>query len=52
MSSCPHCRAQFKSKRSLDNHTLTSHPQFIASVTSKIRVHECHGLDVGVLDFI
>nr|CAH7723999.1 unnamed protein product [Callosobruchus chinensis] len=39
MSTCSHCSAEFKSKRGLDNHTLSSHPEYIATVTSK--VHEC-----------
>nr|CAI5868646.1 unnamed protein product [Callosobruchus analis] len=33
------CQATFKSKTSVDDHILRKHPNFIASVTSKI--HEC-----------
>nr|CAH7724004.1 unnamed protein product [Callosobruchus chinensis] len=39
MSTCSHCSAEFKSKRGLDDHVLKKHPEFIASVKSKI--HEC-----------
>nr|CAI5818392.1 unnamed protein product [Callosobruchus analis] len=38
-SICPHCDAEFKSKKGLGNHILNSHPKFVASITSKI--HEC-----------
>nr|CAI5868649.1 unnamed protein product [Callosobruchus analis] len=38
-SDCALCHASFKTKRTLDNHTLQKHPKFIDSVTSKI--HEC-----------
>nr|CAI5821519.1 unnamed protein product [Callosobruchus analis] len=36
---CVHCNATFKSKASLDNHTVREHPDFVASVSNKI--HEC-----------
>nr|CAH7767224.1 unnamed protein product [Callosobruchus chinensis] len=36
---CAICPAEFKSKRSLDDHILRNHPNSIASVTYKI--HEC-----------
>ncbi|CAH2003606.1 unnamed protein product [Acanthoscelides obtectus] len=38
-SMCFHCQAKFRSKRELDNHIIKKHPDFIASVSSKI--HEC-----------
>nr|CAI5868651.1 unnamed protein product [Callosobruchus analis] len=38
-NTCALCHASFKTKRTLDNHTLQKHPKFIDSVTSKI--HEC-----------
>ncbi|CAH2009040.1 unnamed protein product [Acanthoscelides obtectus] len=36
---CTHCKAKFSGKRELDNHIIKKHPDFIASVSSKI--HEC-----------
>ncbi|VEN52868.1 unnamed protein product [Callosobruchus maculatus] len=39
LSSCSHCKATFKSKTSLDNHTLRKHPHVTSTVTSKI--HKC-----------
>nr|CAH7729040.1 unnamed protein product [Callosobruchus chinensis] len=36
---CIHCNATFKSRASLDDHTLRKHPDFIATITRKI--HEC-----------
>nr|CAI5821518.1 unnamed protein product [Callosobruchus analis] len=36
---CVHCNATFKSKASLDNHTVREHPDFVASVSNKL--HEC-----------
>ncbi|CAH1976880.1 unnamed protein product [Acanthoscelides obtectus] len=36
---CIHCKATFKDKTGLDNHLIKKHPDFIASVSSKI--HEC-----------
>nr|CAI5821516.1 unnamed protein product [Callosobruchus analis] len=39
LSLCIHCNATFKSKTSLDDHTIREHPDFIASVSCK--VHEC-----------
>nr|CAI5830838.1 unnamed protein product [Callosobruchus analis] len=36
---CVHCNAKFKSKASLDNHTVREHPDFVASVSNKL--HEC-----------
>nr|CAI5868654.1 unnamed protein product [Callosobruchus analis] len=39
LSTCRFCQATFKSKTSVDDHILRKHPNFIASVTSKI--HEC-----------
>ncbi|VEN56164.1 unnamed protein product [Callosobruchus maculatus] len=38
-STCVHCNVKFKRKISLDNHILRLHPEYIASVSSKI--HEC-----------
>nr|CAH7724006.1 unnamed protein product [Callosobruchus chinensis] len=38
-STCPHCNAEFNTKRGLDDHIVKKHPAFIQSVTSKI--HEC-----------
>nr|CAH7724005.1 unnamed protein product [Callosobruchus chinensis] len=38
-STCPHCNAEFNTKRGLENHILNNHPKSIASITSKI--HEC-----------
>nr|CAI5821520.1 unnamed protein product [Callosobruchus analis] len=38
-STCIHCNAVFKRKRSLDDHIVRKHPDFIAFVSSKI--HEC-----------
>nr|CAH7755131.1 unnamed protein product [Callosobruchus chinensis] len=38
-SACIHCNAIFKQKSSLDDHIICKHPDFIASVSSKI--HEC-----------
>ncbi|CAH2003488.1 unnamed protein product [Acanthoscelides obtectus] len=39
LKTCIHCDAAFKSKRCLDNHTIKKHPEYIASVSSKI--YEC-----------
>nr|CAH7767230.1 unnamed protein product [Callosobruchus chinensis] len=39
LRTCAICPAEFKSKRSLDDHILRNHPNSIASVTYKI--HEC-----------
>ncbi|VEN35893.1 unnamed protein product [Callosobruchus maculatus] len=39
LSSCLHCNKAFKCKRGLDYHIIKRHPDFIASVSSKI--HEC-----------
>ncbi|VEN52850.1 unnamed protein product [Callosobruchus maculatus] len=39
LSICAHCNSTFKSKQKLDEHTLKKHPDFIASVSSKI--HKC-----------
>ncbi|CAH1967664.1 unnamed protein product [Acanthoscelides obtectus] len=39
LSTCEHCNSTFKSKTSLDEHTLRKHPYFIESISSKI--HEC-----------
>nr|CAH7729034.1 unnamed protein product [Callosobruchus chinensis] len=36
---CIHCNATFKSRASLDDHTLRKHPDFIATITRKI--YEC-----------
>nr|CAH7724009.1 unnamed protein product [Callosobruchus chinensis] len=36
---CKHCNAVYKSKQIIDDHVLKKHPEFIASVKSKI--HEC-----------
>nr|CAI5818391.1 unnamed protein product [Callosobruchus analis] len=36
---CKHCNAVYKSKQIKDDHVLKNHPEFIATVTSKI--HEC-----------
>nr|CAI5830829.1 unnamed protein product [Callosobruchus analis] len=36
---CGHCNITFKSKQTLDDHTIRTHPDFIASVSGKI--HEC-----------
>ncbi|CAH1974870.1 unnamed protein product [Acanthoscelides obtectus] len=36
---CIHCNATFRCQRSLDDHTIKRHPEYIASVLSKI--HEC-----------
>nr|CAI5819291.1 unnamed protein product [Callosobruchus analis] len=36
---CVHCNATFTSKKSLDYHVVTKHPDFISSITSKL--HEC-----------
>nr|CAH7729032.1 unnamed protein product [Callosobruchus chinensis] len=38
-SKCIHCNATFKSRASLDDHTLRKHPDFIATITRKI--YEC-----------
>ncbi|CAH2009047.1 unnamed protein product [Acanthoscelides obtectus] len=38
-SICIHCNAKFARTRSLDDHIIKKHPEFIASVSSKI--HEC-----------
>nr|CAI5866645.1 unnamed protein product [Callosobruchus analis] len=38
-SGCVHCNATFKSKKSLDDHVVRKHPDFISSVTSKL--YEC-----------
>nr|CAI5819304.1 unnamed protein product [Callosobruchus analis] len=38
-SSCIHCNATFKSKMSLDDHVVRKHPDFISSITNKLR--EC-----------
>ncbi|CAH2003484.1 unnamed protein product [Acanthoscelides obtectus] len=40
LKTCTHCNATFKSKKSLDNHTIKKHPNDVASVSSKI--HECN----------
>ncbi|CAH1987311.1 unnamed protein product [Acanthoscelides obtectus] len=42
-SKCPHCTVTFKSKCSLDDHLLRTHPEFCKSVTSKI--HACEFCD-------
>nr|CAI5838565.1 unnamed protein product [Callosobruchus analis] len=39
LSTCIHCNATFKSKTSLDEHTIRKHPGFMDSISSKI--HEC-----------
>nr|CAI5857418.1 unnamed protein product [Callosobruchus analis] len=39
ISHCKHCKAVYKSKAVLEDHVLKKHPEFIASVTSKI--HGC-----------
>nr|CAI5822577.1 unnamed protein product [Callosobruchus analis] len=39
LSTCIHCNASFKSKTSLDEHTIRKHPGFMDSISSKI--HEC-----------
>ncbi|VEN52871.1 unnamed protein product [Callosobruchus maculatus] len=39
LSSCSHCKATFKSKKCLDEHTFRKHPEFTSSITSKI--HRC-----------
>nr|CAI5823488.1 unnamed protein product [Callosobruchus analis] len=36
---CIHCNAKFTGKRSLDDHVVRKHPDFISSVTNKL--HEC-----------
>ncbi|VEN52845.1 unnamed protein product [Callosobruchus maculatus] len=36
LSICAHCNATFKSKRSLDDHTLRKHPDSIGSISTKI----------------
>nr|CAI5851291.1 unnamed protein product [Callosobruchus analis] len=36
---CIHCDATFKMRRTLENHIIREHPDFIGSVTGKI--HEC-----------
>ncbi|VEN38655.1 unnamed protein product [Callosobruchus maculatus] len=36
---CMHCDATFKMRRTLDNHIIREHPDFIGSVAGKI--HEC-----------
>nr|CAI5858920.1 unnamed protein product [Callosobruchus analis] len=38
-STCGHCNATFKSKKSLDDHVLRKHPGFFTAVTYKVR--EC-----------
>ncbi|VEN35919.1 unnamed protein product [Callosobruchus maculatus] len=40
---CQHCNARFKKQMGLDNHMLKKHPDFVASVSSK--VHECSNCD-------
>ncbi|VEN35911.1 unnamed protein product [Callosobruchus maculatus] len=39
LTRCIHCNKTFKSKPTLDDHILKTHPDFIASVSSKI--HKC-----------
>ncbi|VEN35903.1 unnamed protein product [Callosobruchus maculatus] len=39
LTRCIHCNKTFKSKATLDDHILKTHPDFIASVSSKI--HKC-----------
>ncbi|VEN35896.1 unnamed protein product [Callosobruchus maculatus] len=39
LSRCMYCNKTFKSKTTLDDHIIKTHPDFIASVSSKI--HEC-----------
>nr|CAI5830821.1 unnamed protein product [Callosobruchus analis] len=39
LSRCIHCKATYKSKTNLDDHTLKQHPDFIATVSSKL--HKC-----------
>ncbi|VEN41784.1 unnamed protein product, partial [Callosobruchus maculatus] len=39
LSTCIHCDSTFKCKASLDKHIMGKHPEFMASVTSKL--HEC-----------
>ncbi|VEN44462.1 unnamed protein product [Callosobruchus maculatus] len=39
LNSCIHCNKTFAGKLSLDDHIIKTHPDFIASVSSKI--HEC-----------
>nr|CAI5866644.1 unnamed protein product [Callosobruchus analis] len=39
LSVCIHCNATFKSKKSLDDHVLRKHPDFVTTVTTKL--HEC-----------
>ncbi|VEN52849.1 unnamed protein product [Callosobruchus maculatus] len=39
LSTCVHCNATFKTKRSLDEHMLKKHPYFAISISSKI--YEC-----------
>ncbi|VEN40262.1 unnamed protein product [Callosobruchus maculatus] len=39
LATCEFCRVAFKRKRSLDDHIIKKHPNFVSSVTSKI--HEC-----------
>nr|CAI5830823.1 unnamed protein product [Callosobruchus analis] len=36
---CVYCNAKHKSKRSLDEHVIRQHPNFISSITSKL--HQC-----------
>nr|CAI5823494.1 unnamed protein product [Callosobruchus analis] len=36
---CIHCNATFRERSTLDGHTLNKHPEFVASITSKI--YEC-----------
>nr|CAH7755047.1 unnamed protein product [Callosobruchus chinensis] len=43
VSVCDYCGAQFKRKRSLDDHIVKKHPDFSASVSCK--VHECPNCD-------
>ncbi|VEN52857.1 unnamed protein product [Callosobruchus maculatus] len=38
LHNCTHCGASFKSKKSIDEHMVKRHPDFIASVSSKIHV--------------
>ncbi|VEN53609.1 unnamed protein product, partial [Callosobruchus maculatus] len=38
-STCVHCNASFKSKRSLDDHIVRKHPDFLGSISTKI--YEC-----------
>ncbi|VEN51159.1 unnamed protein product [Callosobruchus maculatus] len=39
LKTCIHCKTKFKHKANLDDHILKKHPEYIASVSSK--VHKC-----------